>query len=387
MHPDEESWRVAGLLDAPDLPQRLALLAYLTDQGCSLDDMLIADGQGRLFALAGDRFLSTGTPAYDLSRAAGLLEVPADEVLRIWRALGLPDPVGASLSLPDVEALRTVIDVGRVLGPDAAAGLSRVLGALMARLAEAESAAMRIGLREVQLGVTGSELVTAQAYSHVAALVPRIGALLDVAHRHHLHVARRHVEAMDAAASLDGALRCGVGFADLSGFTRLAQQASLGSLSQILTRFEETASDEVHARGGRVVKFLGDAVMFVAPQPSQLIDIAWQLTVHPRALEAGIAVRAGLSYGSVLMQDGDYFGPPVNLAARLVAVAEAGQVLVADGLESALGEDWETTALPAQLLRGLDEPVVPYAVRPARSGSAPEVELAHERLAGRDIEC
>jgi class 3 adenylate cyclase len=104
--------------------------------------------------------------------------------------------------------------------------------------------------------------------------------------------------------------------------------------------------------------------MFVAPHVEDLVGIAWSLTTHPRAVDAGIAVRAGLAYGPVLMQDGDYFGAHVNLAARLVAVASPGQVLIAPGLEAGLGPEWQLTDLPPQLLRGFDEPVIPCAILP-----------------------
>jgi class 3 adenylate cyclase len=114
----------------------------------------------------------------------------------------------------------------------------------------------------------------------------------------------------------------------------------------------------VHEHGGRVVKFIGDAVMFVTPRADAAVDVARRLVAndaHP--------VRAGLSYGLMLAQDGDYFGPPVNLAARLAAVAEPGQVLVSHDVAERLTDTYETTKLPPQTLRGIADPVTPYAVR------------------------
>ena len=63
---------------------------------------------------------------------------------------------------------------------------------------------------------------------------------------------------------------CGIGFADLSGFTALTQLLTPAELSSLLNEFNATASDVVHADGGRVVKFIGDEVMWVSSTPELL---------------------------------------------------------------------------------------------------------------------
>ncbi len=154
--------------------------------------------------------------------------------------------------------------------------------------------------------------------------------------------------------------------ADLSGFTTLSRQLDLAELSKVLVAFEDIASDVIHAGGGRVVKFLGDAVMWVSAQADDLARIASDLVTHPRAAYAGIEVRAGIAYGELLAQEGDYFGQPVNLASRLVAAAGPGQVLAAPGLVDHLPTAaW--LAVPGQptALRGFDDPVTPYTLTPA----------------------
>lgn len=248
------------------------------------------------------------------------------------------------------------------LGEDTALGVARVVGAALARITEAESSAMRSGMKAIDVGVSGDEVVTAKAYSAVAQLVPRIGRMLDALHRQHLEATRVHFEGIDREIEDRSAFRCGVGFADLSGFTQLSQQLQLGELSHVLSIFEESASEAVHAQGGRIVKFLGDAVMWVAAEPEALVQIATDLTQHPRASEADIEVRAGVAYGRLLAQDGDYFGPPVNLASRLVAVAEPGQVMADRGLVQVLGSNWSAVPGTPLPLRGFDELVTPYVV-------------------------
>ena len=361
--------RTAGLYD-PDDPgaaERLALLEFLVAEGCTVEEMQLAHGRGRLFALAGDRRIRPLVGLLSLREAAARLEAEPSLLARAWRTLGLPDNgIDAPLLTEgDVEALGTFLTVRAFLGEDTALGVGRVIGAALARITEAESSAMRQGMEGViDVGVTGDEVVTAQAYAQVTQLVPRIGQMLDALHRQHLEATRLHFEGIDTSGqSVDRlTFRCGVGFADLSGFTRLSQQLGFSSLSAVLSTFEETASDTVHAHEGRVVKFLGDAVMWVSAAPDDLAAIAAALVTHPRAAAAGIEVRSGIAFGPVLAQDGDYFGDPVNLASRLVAVAEPGQVLAAPDLVGVLGAHW--SAVPGQptALRGFDDLVVPHTI-------------------------
>jgi len=67
--------------------------------------------------------------------------------------------------------------------------------------------------------------------------------------------------------------------------------------------------------------------VWVSTTPDLLVKAAVDLVDHSTAREAGLQVRAGLGYGEVLAINGDYFGNTVNLAARLVAAAEPGQIL------------------------------------------------------------
>ena len=359
---DAATWQEVGLYDpaADNAADRLALLQFLADEGCDVEEMLDADSRDRLFALAGDRLIRPSRPRWDGESAARELGTDAETVSRIWRSFGLAAPVEPVLGELDLEALRTCLVVRDVMGDEVSSGLSRVLGSGIARLAEAESAALRSSLDgAVDRGRTESEASVARAYAGIASLVPSIGVLLDAVHRHHLDSARRHFEEV---APTPDAVRCGVGFADLSNFTQMSQEMPLPQLSKLLAVFEETASDTVHDAGGRVVKFLGDAVMFVAPTAPVLARIACELVGHERAREACLEVRAGMAYGDVLAQDGDYFGPPVNLAARLVAAAEPGQVLASPATVALLGDDHVVTELEPRELRGIDAPVTPYLV-------------------------
>ncbi|SPM32081.1 adenylate/guanylate cyclase domain-containing protein, partial [Mycobacterium terramassiliense] len=353
---DFDEFEAAGVANARE---RADLIKYLDGLGFTVEDMAEAERRGRLFGLAGDVLAWTGRPVYTIQSAAAQLGLPADDVARAWASLGLTvaGPDAPALSQADVDALSTWVGLRAVVGEDGALGMLRVLGAAMARLAEAESSVLRAGTPDIQMNYTHDELATAQAYRSVAEFVPRIGALIDVVHRHHLTSARTYFEGVlrDTSASVV----CGIGFADLSNFTALTQALTPAQLSDLLTEFGATVADVVHADGGRVVKFIGDAVMWVCSSPERLARAAVDLVDHPRAREAGLGVRAGLGYGAVLAINGDYFGIPVNLAARLVGSAAPGQILASSELRDEL-PDWPGVPHGPLTLKGFDHPVAAF---------------------------
>ena len=353
---DFEALAAAGIANPRE---RADLLKYLDGFGFTVEEMAEAESRGRLFGLAGDVLQWSGRPTYTLQSAAEALELPVEEVERAWALLGLT-AAGRDvpmLSQADVDALGTWIAFRAVVGEDGASGLLRVLGATMSRLAEAESSVIRAGMPDIQMNHTHDELATAQAYRTVAEFIPRLSALMDTVHRHHLISARSYFEGVvqDSSASVT----CGVGFADLSGFTALTQTLTPAELSELLNEFGAAVADVVHADGGRVVKFIGDAVMWVSPVPERLVQAAVDLVDHPTAREADIQVRAGLAYGTVLAINGDYFGNPVNLAARLAASAQPGQILADEALQQKLPDRPAVVHGPLSL-KGFEEPVTAY---------------------------
>jgi class 3 adenylate cyclase len=355
---DFDALEALGIADAR---ARAGLIEYLDSLGFTADEMVQAERRGRLFGLAGDVLGWSGPPVHSLRSAADVLDVPVEDVERAWVMLGLsvPSPDTPALSQADFEALATWVAMRAQFG-EPVDGFLRVLGATMARLAEAESSMIRISQPDMWLGHTQDELVTARAWRVVAQFIPRVGAAIDAVHRQHQVSARTFLEGLAGGPS--PSMVCGVGFADLSGFTALTQLLTSTELSTLLTEFGGTVADVVHADGGRVVKFIGDAVMWVSATPELLVKAAVDLVSHPEARKAGLQVRAGLGYGELLAINGDYWGTPVNLAARLVDTAAPGQILAAADVRDLL-PDWPATAQEPLQLKGFDTPVTAYELR------------------------
>jgi adenylate cyclase len=353
---DFDALEAAGIANARE---RAALIEYLDGLGFTAEEMAAAERRGRLFGLAGDALQRTGKPIYTLSRAADELGVSVPALAQAWSALGLnvADTDQPVFSQVDLDGLAAWVALRAAVGEDATFTLLRVLGASMARLAEAGSTAIRLGLPDIQMEHSRDELRTAIAYQAVGEFIPRLAVLIDAVFRHHTISARTYFEGVvrDTTASVI----CGIGFADLTGFTSLTQRLTPTELSELLVEFAAAVSDVVLADGGRIVKFIGDEVMWVSSTPEQLAKVALDLVEHPQASEAELEVRAGLGYGRVLAIAGDYFGTAVNLAARLVGAAAPGQILASSDVRDEL-PGWAAIPQEPLLLKGFDTPVTAY---------------------------
>ncbi len=360
--PDWAALEAAGLYDpgSPAAEGRRRLLVHLLDLGCSLDEMLYANARGRLFGLGGDRVMRPGRDSFTLKEVAEQLDTDVELLHRIWRTLGFVNRgVDEHMVTPDeVEALRTCVGQVAIYGEEEALRLFRTYGRSVATMADAITSMVRHAVQEMAVDISGDELVTAQSYEFAVSHIRSLGHLLDVMHRQHIEVAVRQFELADSNdLSLHRLIRIAVGFADVSGYTTLSEVADSQDLARLIDRFEGLAHDVARECGGRVVKFIGDAAMFVAPTPDGTVDIAVRLV--DAFQEEDVQLRAGVAYGEMVSQDGDFFGSPVNLAARLVGLAEVGTVLGAASVVNRLDpEAWSIGEPQAIDVRGFAEPVI-----------------------------
>jgi class 3 adenylate cyclase len=359
---DFDALEAAGIANARG---RAGLIEYLVGLGFTVAEMVEAERQGRLFGLAGDALQGPGRPTYSMRTGAQKLGVTLEELTTVWTAMGLPltDPDTLSLSQLDIDGLAKWVAVKELVGDEPALGFLRIMGNALARVAEAAGTMVRMSQPDVLMAISGDELTTARAYRAVTETTHTFGVLMDVVFRHHTISARTHFEHVITDAS--ATVTCGVGFADLTGFTQLTQVLNPTELFELLTDFGGSVSDMVHTDGGRLVKFIGDEVMWVTTTPDLLVKVAIDLVEHPRARATGLNVRAGLGYGQVLAIGGDYFGTPVNLAARLVAAAAPGQILASTDVRDELS-DWPAIPQEPLTLKGFDKPVPAYDLHLSR---------------------
>jgi class 3 adenylate cyclase len=354
----------AGLYDAadPDAAERLELFDFLLDEiGASIPELVQADEQGGLLSFAAFRTLRIGRDGLTFAAAAARAEIDPDVALTLWRGAGFADPrpFERRFGAQDVEMFRLFGLLATFLAEEQALQLMRTMGEAVGRVAEAEVALLRSNI-EAPLAQRRQYVDVARTYQAVAnAVLPRISDAIDAMHRHRLQAIGRRYSDVSAPTSALNVVQLAVGFADLAGYTGLWQELEPHHLALMLDRFEATTADVIAAAGANVVKRIGDAVMFVTNAPGIACALALDL------LEACAAaklpkLRVGLAFGDVMVRQGDFYGPTVNLAARLVSSAEAGTALTDSGLQQRLARvrsRYAFAPVGKQNLAGFVEPV------------------------------
>lgn len=273
---------------------------------------------------------------------------------RLWRALGFPDPgEDESFGTTDVEAVAIVAAALRLelFDEETVFRMTRALGQTMSRLADWQVSTLVSQLeRDVESGKSQNRMDAAIRLVSTAGL--GFERLVTYAWRRHLVAATARLEAQGAADQELLSTTMTVGFADLSRFTALSNRLDDVELGILVESFELKATDIITSGGGRVIKTLGDAVLFVSPEPEQATRTALEVVSGIAKMEDLPYVRVGLATGSLISRLGDVFGPPVNLAARLSHVARSNRVLVDQSTADSLSEDFETRVLPPRPLRG-----------------------------------
>ncbi len=353
----------AGLYDpaAPDAPQRLALLEYLVELGATREQIVGAECDGRLPSLAADLVLFPHR-TLTAKQAADRLGWSVEKLGRVQLAMGLP--MGDDQMVADVmvRALEIFAVAATFFGEEALLQFSRVLGASTARVAES---ALSLFLSEVERPMTVEttedllRLTRANGgASEALGLVPDvIAALLP----EHMEQALRHQRADTGSGLGDVDSRfLTVGFVDLVDFTARSQRLDPIELVDALGRFETMAWDAVVTNDGRVVKMIGDEVLFVTSDAAAACRAAVEICKLVGDDPTLVAARAGLASGTVSTWGADVFGPVVNLASRVTKEVPAGHVAAAPSARDAIEASdpgWRFDSIGERELKGFDETV------------------------------
>jgi len=370
----------------------VTLREFLQSQGVSDEVITAAEEQGEdaMQLLAIDRILMPGDERYTRAELVEKVGFALDEARRYWRALGFPDTADTDrvFSDSDAEALRTLkqlIDQG-VVDPAVALQLARVFGQSLSRMSDSYVATLRSRVEEPLRATGASDPEIAEAVTAVtAAMLPTIEGLVIYLWRRQLAAAAQRQLFFVGGADA-GHETATVGFADMVGFTAISQQLDEHELAAIVDRFEDVAYDTIAEYGGRVVKMIGDEVMFVTDDPASGALIASTLAEVYGDDEAMPDVRVALAMGPVLAREGDYFGPPVNRASRIVNIAYPGSAVASDEIHEALeGDDrfgWKP--LRPRRLKGIGWTPLWVLTRPGEgSRSGPALEMARRMRARR----
>jgi adenylate cyclase len=259
-------------------------------------------------------------------------DVPEELARNLWLAMGFPH-------VPDDEAVFTDTDLAALQQADRLLAVgafdpgvlrqqTRIMSQAVSTIATAHAEALADSRERDVLLAEGSP------DDPLRILTDLLGYLYR---RHLLAAVERLVRTPERASAL--APVGVVGFADLTNFTATSAAATEQELTGLVDGFAGLAADAVAAAGGRVVKLIGDEVMFRVEDPVAAAEVALALVEVVDGPEDLPPVHAGLALGTLLSHHGDLFGSTVNLASRLSDVARPGSVLVNDDLAVALAGD------------------------------------------------
>ena len=306
------------------------LYVALAMLGVSQQEIDAAEANGTLLALVAEHFLLPGERVFDTLDVAAQCGVEPETVTKLWLALGFPWAADDKVFTErDVEMMQTFLRDGSIT--DYSLHESRIISASLGRVADVFVDEMWDQHRSA-------------GQSERDALAELSGGVdLDRMERILMYMLRRHLvsgfyrrSALHDQAMRDGYPTIAVGFADLAGFSTFSQEMTGTELANLLVRFERTAYDLVAGLDGRVVKTLGDGVLFTSGSPAAAADIALQLAELGDELPP---VHVGVAWGPVLIRQGDCFGPTVNLVSRLVGCAAGGEVVVDAAMATELAND------------------------------------------------
>jgi adenylate cyclase len=349
--------------------ERAELVEWLLTQGITVGEIRATNPP----LLLATRRLVGGDGTYVSARdISERYDIDLTLLQRVQRAIGLaavedPDAVVHMRADGETAAYaQRFIELG--LNPDQVVQVVRVLAEGLSHAAEvmrytALAAIMRPGATELEIAKASKELV-----GQVAPLLgPMIQDTLFMQLRHMLETEAVNAGERAAGKPLPGARQITVAFADLVGFTRLGEELAAEDLGQLAIRLADLARD-LTAPPVRFIKTIGDAVMFVCPEPAPLLDIVLKLVEVVDTDNDFPRLRAGVAAGMAVSRAGDWFGSPVNVASRVTGAARPGTVLVADSVWDALSEsagssNFQGSFAGARRLKGIKNEVKLFRVR------------------------
>jgi adenylate cyclase len=296
-----------------------------------------------------DGSILPGSDTHTLEEVAQLAGADLDTTRRLWRALGFADPrpgdrMGGDL---DVAVLKLVFDQDlTALGIEQLVQQTRIMSGAINRITE-------LWVDQVRVALDSGDPAQVDLTCEFTGDQDRTMWMLGYMHRRLLAAGLRRE--LGNRVSGGGAEQCAV-FADLVGFTTLTERVGPLELSRLIGSFEAIAHDTVAEHGGRLVKTIGDEVLFATDDPGEAVDTAIELM--RRAASAGLPpLRAGMDHGATVWFEGDLFGSTVNRAARLVAEAPAGAIAASTSV-SDVASDHDWTRLGMRHLKGVGDVAV-----------------------------
>jgi class 3 adenylate cyclase len=228
--------------------------------------------------------------------------------------------------------------------------------------------------REFATLIPGARFVSLEGRNHVPMPEePETGQLLDALERFLLPDTKSTATPSGMASGLVTIL-----FTDMQDSTAITRRLGDAKAQELLRAHNTVIREALAAHGGSETKHTGDGIMASFGSAARALECAVAIQrafadqesapggqgISPENSEDGIRVRIGLNAGEPVAEEGDLFGATVQLAARVCAKAEAGQIVVSNVVrELAMGKGFLFADLGDFIPKGFEDPVRLYEVR------------------------
>jgi class 3 adenylate cyclase len=353
---DEEALTAAGVYDpaAADAQERLALLRWLLAQGVTVEQIVDAQERGSVYRAGLDSLLWPGGGRLTVAQVAEAAGLPVPTVRRARRLLGLADPGDEPRCHPEeVDLLRALGGAIALFGEESALQFNRVLGTATASMAEAAISMFASSVARPMRDAGATPLEYAKRVREATAGFATARTAIDIAMRLQFVEAQERLTLGWGEAETPGdELDFTIGFVDLADSTLLTLESGASDFAAAVRDFEGIAAESAAGANARLVKLIGDSAMIGAPAAVSVVDAVVDVVATISRDERYHGAHGGVASGRVVARGGDYFGAPVNLAARLTGIAEPGEILGDEATAKLVPERAE--ALGTRAVRSMD---------------------------------
>jgi len=357
-----------GLLDDLDLVRLDFVRHRLAHDGYDPESLAADVREGRVESVYGRRLFETGQPL-GLDEAAVRIGLDPDQLRQLTSTLGFSWNNIRESDMENFEILRAARDAG--LPWEAVLGVTRTVGDSLRRIADTEIRVVHVYIHERLLAAGASEEEVDELISGIERnLAPLMIPMLQWLHEGYLTDAMIEDAFFHLAGSATqsgelGSVEATIAFVDIASFTALAEAGGDDTAMRVLDRIDVIVRPLLVEHDGKVVKQVGDGFMLAFRDPADAVRFA-VATQAELARDPDLpAIRVGINTGPALYRTGDYLGSAVNVASRVVSSAMPGQILLTEPVATAANKAGiEVEELGVRMMRGVDEPLALYRVRP-----------------------
>jgi adenylate cyclase len=323
------------------------LMAAFEDAGISLEDVARGVEAGELSFPLG---LFLPEPVEATATYAGLADElgrDPDLLRRLGGELGFPPPEDDRLRDEDAEMLKLVVSTLDLAEDDELSRFARLYGGTIQRLVGSGLQFFDLVVRQKVADFDlPNEEKDALVYQRAGAYTELVQGLVSWLQRRHreravleylVGVTEQFMEERGITPKQPKQPPA-IAFLDLAGYTALAEERGDEAAAALASDLAGVVHEAAQTQGCRPVKWLGDGVMFHFSDAGTAIRGGLEL-IEKTEKAVNVPARMGIDAGAVVMQEGDYFGRTVNIAARIADYARPHEVLVSDAAREGCGVD------------------------------------------------